>query len=756
MHPFLRIETTESIFFDSSYVIIKEFLTPLDIAKYSRIIPDLIRDGHAKLRFRPVTIPSSNVPSSWRSPYLETGSCCVPFSATNVQCITGCSTSLDSESDFPVNIDGFVSFSNGEDTLHRMNLLVKLDDGKSPLEISKAFIYFGSLLKLINKSMEGSEHQRNYAVNQPERVQNLTFKRTLSRLLPYESVFYFKLLGVVNETLRQSNALIYGDRGCGKTHTALTIAAAARLKRGDNVVYLNCRMLRDARTARMETILTELSKTFEDAYAYAPCVVILDDVDLLTPSYDTRGSSDDSAQMHEGNPTEIEQSKLITDLLRHLMRSVKSRVVVLATSQTPASLSQLLLSEGNFGHEIAVPTLDDTDREIMYRNFIRQLYPLEDDIWSGGIDFVRKTRGFSPRDLEQISFRVNNLRLTESVSLSLNQATSEVLDSFVPLSRLGLSSDSTTSRSIKLCDVGGLRLAKADLVSTIVRPSLYRRIYERATVRLPRGVLLFGYPGTGKSMCVPALAHECGFPLIVCRGPELLDKYIGASEAKVRELFARAAASAPSILFFDELDALAPRRGSDHTGVTDRVVNQLLTFLDGVEETVTATNGPVYVIAATSRPDKVDPALLRPGRLEKHIFFGLSNDVGEISEILTTIADCFSLDTFARTKIVSGDLVRKVSAFSPSRFQLFSAADYTAVFRTAQLRAAHKSLTLGRTDDAALISYDNLFEALVAARPSLSEQDYFRLTDIYDTYRNEGVISSSSKLQMQSLRTALK
>jgi SpoVK/Ycf46/Vps4 family AAA+-type ATPase len=193
---------------------------------------------------------------------------------------------------------------------------------------------------------------------------------------------------------------------------------------------------------------------------------------------------------------------------------VKSRVVVLATSQTPASLSQLLLSEGNFGHEIAVPTLDDTDREIMYRNFIRQLYPLEDDIWSGGIDFVRKTRGFSPRDLEQISFRVNNLRLTESVSLSLNQATSEVLDSFVPLSRLGLSSDSTTSRSIKLCDVGGLRLAKADLVSTIVRPSLYRRIYERATVRLPRGVLLFGYPGTGKSMCVPALAHECGFPLI--------------------------------------------------------------------------------------------------------------------------------------------------------------------------------------------------------------------------------------------------
>jgi peroxin-1 len=118
--------------------------------------------------------------------------------------------------------------------------------------------------------------------------------------------------------------------------------------------------------------------------------------------------------------------------------------------------------------------------------------------------------------------------------------------------------------------------------------------------------LFFGPPGCGKSALVPALAKECNFPLIACKGPEVLDKYIGASEAKVRELFSRASAVAPSILFLDELDALAPRRGSDNTGVTDRVVNQLLTFLDGVED---ASTGTVYVIGATFRPDKVDPAL---------------------------------------------------------------------------------------------------------------------------------------------------
>jgi peroxin-1 len=531
------------------------------------------------------------------------------------------------------------------------------------------------------------------------------------------------------------------------------IAAVARLIRSDRCVYLNCRKLRDSRTIRMKGILTELSKTFDDAYIVAPCIVILDDLDLLVPNFGTGSLAYKSSQMYEVDQTEIDQSKLISDVLGHLMRSKKNGIFVAITSQTPQSLSQLLLSEGNFCHHVAVPSLNGNDRENLYRNFLRKLCPLA--LWSSDSNFIRKTFGFRPRDLEQLAIRVNHLELLNrnDAKFNVNHATSKALDHYKPLSRLDLLRETTCDNANKLCNIGGLRQAKADLVSTIVRPSQYRRIYDQAKVRLPRGVLLYGFPGTGKSLSIPALARECGYPLIVCRGPELLDKYIGASEAKVRELFTRAATAAPSIMFIDELDALAPRRGSDHTGVTDRIVNQLLTFLDGVEDVGTDNNSPVYVIGATSRPDKVDPALLRPGRLEKHIYFGLSNEVEEVKDLLLKISDHYSLDPLARIALESGELVRKVSSLNP-KFRYFSAADFTSMFHSAQLMAVHKALDLGGTTgtDTAVIGSDDLYEAVMSARPSLSEEDYYRLSDIYNSYRHGKTLLSS----LNNLQTALK
>eukprot|EP00953_Heterococcus_sp_UTEX-ZZ885_P027590 14785-Heterococcus_DN1.PRE.4 len=176
-------------------------------------------------------------------------------------------------------------------------------------------------------------------------------------------------------------------------------------------------------------------------------------------------------------------------------------------------------------------------------------------------------------------------------------------------------------------DVGGLAAVRAALLDVLAMPVRYRRLVERAPCRLPTGVLLYGPPGCGKTLLAGAAAAECGLNFLSVKGPEVsaaaasatamtvLDKYIGASEQAVRALFARAVAAAPCLLFFDEFEAVAPRRGSDNTGVTDRVVNQLLTFLDGVEGLV-----GVYVLAATSRPDMIDPALLRPGRLDKQLY----------------------------------------------------------------------------------------------------------------------------------------
>jgi SpoVK/Ycf46/Vps4 family AAA+-type ATPase len=203
-------------------------------------------------------------------------------------------------------------------------------------------------------------------------------------------------------------------------------------------------------------------------------------------------------------------------------------------------------------------------------------------------------------------------------------------------------STALTTPNVTWTSIGGLFDVKRQLVELVEHPVLYQPLYERAPISLPRGILLFGPSGCGKSLLPIGLAHKLNLRLIVVKGPALLDKYIGASEHNVRQVFRQAHAAAPCILFFDDLDALAPKRGADNTGVTDRVVNQLLTFLDGVETSFEDggdgdgedDNAPkkkhnsnnnsklVYIMAATSRPDKVDAALLRPGRLDRHLYVG--------------------------------------------------------------------------------------------------------------------------------------
>ncbi|GIL79881.1 hypothetical protein Vretifemale_9048, partial [Volvox reticuliferus] len=170
-------------------------------------------------------------------------------------------------------------------------------------------------------------------------------------------------------------------------------------------------------------------------------------------------------------------------------------------------------------------------------------------------------------------------------------------------------------------DVGGLEDVVASLREALLLPVRYRDLVAAAPLRLRTGALLYGPPGCGKThvvaAAVAAVSKIAPVRFLTVKGPELLNKYIGASEAAVRDLFARAAAAAPAVLFFDEFDAIAPPRGHDSTGVTDRVVNQLLTELDGVE----GLRG-VVVLAATSRPDLIDAALLRPGRLDRLLFCG--------------------------------------------------------------------------------------------------------------------------------------
>lgn len=202
------------------------------------------------------------------------------------------------------------------------------------------------------------------------------------------------------------------------------------------------------------------------------------------------------------------------------------------------------------------------------------------------------------------------IRLAVSAPLML-----ESQEGFVPISLRGVALSAATTHSWD--DIGGLEELKRNLRETIEWPTKYGFLFKNSPIRHRSGILLFGPSGCGKTLVASTIAKECGLNFISVKGPELLNKYIGQSEQSVRDVFSRAQSASPCVLFFDEFDSIAPRRGHDNTGVTDRVVNQFLTELDGVE----GLTG-VYVLAATSRPDLIDPALLRPGRLDKSYYIG--------------------------------------------------------------------------------------------------------------------------------------
>lgn len=169
-------------------------------------------------------------------------------------------------------------------------------------------------------------------------------------------------------------------------------------------------------------------------------------------------------------------------------------------------------------------------------------------------------------------------------------------------------------------DVGALKYVRQELQMTIVEPILNPEKFKRVGLSAPAGVLLYGPPGCGKTLVAKAVSNESKANFISIKGPELLNKYVGESEKAVRQLFKRARASAPCVIFFDELDSLCPKRGSENNTSSERVVNQLLTEMDGLDE-----RRDVFVIAATNRPDIIDPAMLRPGRLDKLLYVPLPN-----------------------------------------------------------------------------------------------------------------------------------
>ena len=343
---------------------------------------------------------------------------------------------------------------------------------------------------------------------------------------------------------------------------------------------------------------------------HLPSIIVLDDLDDILPVDTERSDSTQSKRF----------AHLFIDVF---CTQICPGIVVVATSRDGLKgLHPLISEKGVFGHTITIKSPCKNERITLLRHFLNQV---DNSRNSHGIEIEEvagRMDGYVVEDIKNVFERsvqrciVRQLKRNKSPIASCKPVLvtadfDSALDGFKPAS---LRSVQLHTSNVTWSSIGGMEETKAVLLQTLKWPTLYPELFAQAPLRLRSGILLFGFTGCGKTMLASAVAHECGLNFISVKGPELLNKYIGASEQSVRDLFERAQAAKPCCLFFDEFEAIAPRRGHDNTGVTDRVVNQLLTQMDGAE----GLEG-VFVLAATSRPDLIDPALLRPGRLDKSI-----------------------------------------------------------------------------------------------------------------------------------------
>ncbi|KAL7435418.1 hypothetical protein ACHAXH_006391 [Discostella pseudostelligera] len=571
--------------------------------------------------------------------------------------------------------------------------------------------------------------------------------------------------------------MITGEVGSGKTHLAITAALQLAVSEQFATVYLDCKKLQATSTS-IKHILEEIQKSFHDALQKQPSVLVLDDLNALIPKVEfSDGEGDGSIHHHILNPALVTQVKVTVDqlLLQSQYCSSSSRVkstqltgiVLVCTCRDKDSISTRYQESGIFHSLIEVPSLNATQRAQLVHNELMGHAVLANEKIPHVISRLGKdTDGCRPKDLRIVATRIMHLDYlrnlhchqeeTQSSLKMLESDIASIIESYSPLSQQLVDVDPNTC-SLDWDSIGGLLKAKQSLFDIIIHPMRFKSVYDNAPMTLPTGILLYGPPGNGKSFIVPLLAKTSKLTLITCHGPELLDRYIGASEAKVRQLFARATAAAPSMIFFDEFDSLAPQRGSDHTGVTDRVVNQLLTLLDGAERS--KDSNYIFVVAATSRPDKIDKALLRPGRLEKHVYVGYPESLVEWNSLFSSLLNARNVDDEVSCLQQSGDLY---STFCKDfdHAKDFSAADMKAVLDTAHLLCVHEILDTSDREAGVhpILRKSHILEAFKRTRTSLLPTDRRVLQSIYASFGDLDVKQETPARNMEDnrLKTSLR
>ena len=548
--------------------------------------------------------------------------------------------------------------------------------------------------------------------------------------------------------------LLHGPPGCGKTTLAHAIAQEARVP----FFSIAATEIVSGMSGESEAKIREL---FLTARAHAPSLIFIDEIDAIVPKRESAQREMERRIVAQllASMDELQSNIDGTDEVDRIARC-RRHVTVIGATNRPDGMDAALRRAGRFDREIMLGIPDEHARERILRVQATKLR------LSGDLDLreiAKKTPGYVGADLSALAKeaaaaavarifkkledkddgkdaamadgdtglktdggdgRLATGRLADPRPLTEDELgdLAITMDDFsLALTRVQPSAQRegfTTTPNVTWDDVGSLTEVREELKFSIAEPIAHPERFQAMGLNISTGVLLYGPPGCGKTLVAKATANEAMANFISIKGPELLNKYVGESERAVRTLFQRARSAAPCVLFFDEMDSLAPRRGSggDNTSA-ERVVNQLLTEMDGLE-----ARNATFLIAATNRPDMIDPAMLRPGRLDKLLYVPLPPPDGRVAILKTLtrktpIAANVNIDAIALSSSCDG----------------FSGADLASLVREACV-AALKSMTL---DASPTVTSAHFEEAFTKVQPSVSKADHARYDELRRKLRRE-------------------
>ncbi|OJA08223.1 hypothetical protein AZE42_09390 [Rhizopogon vesiculosus] len=426
--------------------------------------------------------------------------------------------------------------------------------------------------------------------------------------------------------------LISGARGSGK----FTMASSIVRRLGIHITEIDCFAIISDNEAKAEG---SLRARVEMASACAPCAIVIRHLDALLQATPALEAGKGTAMSHALNDclADVEARVLSTGL----------QIFVIATATETSKIPSILLSR--FTNEIVLKAPSEAERSDIISHCIEHVKLASDVSVSS---FAIQTAALVATDIVDFLTQAEVIAVRESldkiarrtlsscpIAVRANQLEFSLLKARTTFAR---NIGAPKIPAVMWEDIGGLSRVKNEILDTIQLPLEHPELFMDG-LKKRSGILLYGPPGTGKTLLAKAVATSCSLNFFSVKGPELLNMYIGESEANVRRIFQRARDAKPCVIFFDELDSVAPKRGNqgDSGGVMDRIVSQLLAELDGIS---TAGGGDVFVIGATNRPDLLDPALLRPGRFDRMLYLGVSETHEAQLDILHALTRKFKLD----------------------------------------------------------------------------------------------------------------